>query len=401
MNVFLGWSGELSHKVALLFRDWLPRVIQAVEPFVSDRDIPKGTEGKEELKKQLKNASFGILCITKDNVDAQWICYEAGAMADIPVSPFLLDVDSSGVPAPLFGLQYTVNDETDVNQLVRDINSANSTNSLGKMQLNEAFECHWPQLRDGLSVLLKQSLLSSSQRDQMPQQESDVESRPTPRRGVRPSKEIYRRCRIEALASAERLETLLGGQDKSVAASAHYVASMALKFSGPSWTPGDCQKVVCHLGETLKRFPEWPEAHFNLAIALSKLERTANSLFHYQRAIECFRADGCHPKAYPRDAELIGKIWLFQALGRMCLRDAQDIIQARLELGEGRRILRHHSDNQRCQFWLDYADDLEKRLGPLERLHGLSGEASMHGASDQGFEGQGPCELSVDAAEPS
>lgn len=41
MKVFISWSGNKSHKVAMIFREWLPSVIQSLEPYVSSEDIDK------------------------------------------------------------------------------------------------------------------------------------------------------------------------------------------------------------------------------------------------------------------------------------------------------------------------------------------------------------------------
>ena len=44
MKIFICWSGPLSHAVAELLRVWLKSVIQAVDPFLSSENIPKGTD---------------------------------------------------------------------------------------------------------------------------------------------------------------------------------------------------------------------------------------------------------------------------------------------------------------------------------------------------------------------
>jgi len=42
MKVFISWSGGMSKAVAETLREWLPCVIQAVEPWMSAHDIERG-----------------------------------------------------------------------------------------------------------------------------------------------------------------------------------------------------------------------------------------------------------------------------------------------------------------------------------------------------------------------
>lgn len=101
MQIFISWSGPTSEKLATTLRDWLPLVIQAVRPYVSSEDIKKGSRWGSNLAERLSESRLGIICVTKENVSAPWLNFEAGALSrsltDTFVSPFLFGVKSSDI----------------------------------------------------------------------------------------------------------------------------------------------------------------------------------------------------------------------------------------------------------------------------------------------------------------
>ena len=78
MKVFISWSGELSKLVAKELSEWLPSIIQSVEVFYSPEDIQKGENWDLRLTKELEECKYGIVCLTKENVSAPWVHFEAG-----------------------------------------------------------------------------------------------------------------------------------------------------------------------------------------------------------------------------------------------------------------------------------------------------------------------------------
>lgn len=158
MKVFLSWSSALSHRVACELRDWLPSVLQAIKPYVSSEDIDKGTRWSTDIAKELEAASYGIICVTYENLDAPWVHFEAGALSKslekANVVPFLFGVKRSEVQGPLLQFQSVIFEKDDVEKLVRGLNKRlESDEQLSDDAVGKAFKVWWPQLKEALDGL--------------------------------------------------------------------------------------------------------------------------------------------------------------------------------------------------------------------------------------------------------
>src|SRR5260370_37433546 len=118
MQVFLSWSGSASHKVAQALNDFLGDVIQEIKPFLSSEGISKGQQWSSELGKRLAATNYGIICLTRDNLNAPWILFEAGALAkniaDSRVTALLVGIKYDEVVGPFGQFQHTGTDRAEV-----------------------------------------------------------------------------------------------------------------------------------------------------------------------------------------------------------------------------------------------------------------------------------------------
>ncbi len=173
MKVFLSWSGDLSHKVALTLRDWIPSVIQSIEPYVSSEDIDKGARWSTDIASELADSSYGILCVTKENLHAPWLTFEAGALSKTMdksyVSPFLFDIKRSEVNGPILQFQSTIFEKEDVKKLLLSLNKADSAEQLTPERLENALDVWYPKLEEKLNVLLKDQVKTSVEITQEPE----------------------------------------------------------------------------------------------------------------------------------------------------------------------------------------------------------------------------------------
>ncbi len=155
LRVFISFSKPKSKILAEALQEWLPRVLQSVDPLISE-SIDKGSAWPEGLDEKLKAAELGIFCITRENLIQPWIHFEAGALymklGPQRVCPYLLDVDYSEVPWPLARFQATKVTKAETQKLVATVNAALGESRLKDAVLEETFEMWWPRLEEQIKV---------------------------------------------------------------------------------------------------------------------------------------------------------------------------------------------------------------------------------------------------------
>lgn len=152
VKVFVSWSGEVSQIVAETLYQYIPIIIQSVDVFYSPEDIEKGANWGSVLQEELNGSSYGIVCLTPQNVAAPWINFEAGAIAkslDSRVSSILIGVKPSDITGPLTGFQATCANRDDLFRLVKSINNAVDP-PLDGGRLEKSFDAHWPSIEEDL-----------------------------------------------------------------------------------------------------------------------------------------------------------------------------------------------------------------------------------------------------------
>jgi hypothetical protein len=81
LQVFISWAGKQAEIIAKGFRDHLPSAVNAVDLFMSEVDIDKGTRWHEVLTNTLHASTYGIVCLTDGSMGSIWVAFETGVIA--------------------------------------------------------------------------------------------------------------------------------------------------------------------------------------------------------------------------------------------------------------------------------------------------------------------------------
>lgn len=156
MKVFISWSGKRSKALANTLRDWLPMALQYVEPWVSDKDISAGDRWAQAIAGELEASSFGIICITPENLHSEWILFESGAlsksMLDAKVIPLLYGLEISDLSGPLSQFQAQKLEESGIMEVVRSINKVSETKTSEQI-IEQLVPALWPRLKEALEAI--------------------------------------------------------------------------------------------------------------------------------------------------------------------------------------------------------------------------------------------------------
>jgi hypothetical protein len=160
MRLFISWSGDLSRRIAERLFEWLPMVLQGVEPYMSSESIEKGARWSSHIGKELEEASFGLVILTKENLSSRWLHFEAGAIAksveESRVAPLLFGIRPADVLQPLSQFQVTNFARDDVLKLLKSANLADEGMLMPESRLTVLFEKLWPDLQEKIDAILRE-----------------------------------------------------------------------------------------------------------------------------------------------------------------------------------------------------------------------------------------------------
>lgn len=257
MKVFISWSGEHSKKLGEALKEWLPGVLQRVQPYFTPSDIEKGARWASEIAAELSNAQVGILCITRDNLHSDWVMFEAGALSKSleksHVCPILFGISNADLAGPLKQFQTTEFNRGEMHKLMATVNGRLGESKLPQKTFDGVFDMWWPTLEQKVGEIMQE--INGPQEPLRSEREILEEilllARSTAKNQSRPS-------RISTRAIQDLLQTFIDFHDEQASETGGYAESLeSLKrMSRPIEYIASTASHTQAVAELLKKFNE-------------------------------------------------------------------------------------------------------------------------------------------------
>jgi len=304
MKVFISWSGARSKRLAFHLHEWLRAVVQRAEPWMSDRDLEAGQRWNEEISAKLKDTHFGIICLTRENLAAPWLLFEAGALAkaveSARVVPVLLGVGRSDLTFPLAQFQAVESDESGMRSLAAAVNNALGTDRLPATTLDNIFRGLWPGLAAAIAAIPESSSVDASHRtdrqllEELVEGLHQVQRSLPPRRGVPSAAESDEEDWEDYYIRGVNLANQRGDSVVNLATLRAYSNAIAL---APSSLPDNLRsRLYAYRAALYKRLNRLEEAEQDLVLAQrwATEEREVNDALYN---LACVLAMGVNPQS--------------------------------------------------------------------------------------------------------
>jgi TIR domain len=159
MRIFISWSGARGRALADVLHKWIPGVLQAARPYFSPDDISKGARWASEIGRVLEESRVGLICVTRESVNAPWVVFEAGALSksleSAKVMPILFDLETTEVTGPLVQFQAAKFSKAEMRRVVETMNAELPESGLDSAVLESVFEMWWPKLDASVTAILE------------------------------------------------------------------------------------------------------------------------------------------------------------------------------------------------------------------------------------------------------
>ncbi|MFO0943050.1 MAG: toll/interleukin-1 receptor domain-containing protein [Pirellulales bacterium] len=169
MKVFISWSGDTSKEIGTILRKYLPLMLQDVDAFLSRHDIESGARWAERIQLELEQSSYGLVLLTRSNLSAKWLLFEAGAISKLKNSATTCllcgELEETDVTGPLAQFQFQKFERDPFFQLMRDMNGR-LAKPIKERPLDLILQKWWPDIDEEYkAAILKYSAQETEEKN--------------------------------------------------------------------------------------------------------------------------------------------------------------------------------------------------------------------------------------------